>query len=130
MRLATDNVDLALDPTNWDLMFTDDGDLAFVTGKAAVAQEIKFALQLFREEWFLEPSAGFPWLQEVLGYKWDQSRLRSLFLEVIEGVESVKSVDRLALSFNPTTRALTVEYGLTTEFGETLETAVTLDVTP
>lgn len=128
MRLASDNVDLKLDATNWDLDFTDDGDLAFVSGVDAVAQEIKFALQLFREEWFLNPDAGFPWLQEVLGFKWDQTRLRGLFLEVIEGVESVKSVDRLALEFNETTRKLTVDYGITTEFGETLETTVGLDL--
>lgn len=129
MRLSTDNVDLELDATDWDLVFTADGDLSFVSGTAAVAQEIKFALQLFREEWFLEPAAGFPWLQEVLGFKWDQTRLRGLFLEVIEGVESVKSVDRLALSFNENTRKLTVDYGILTEFGETLEAAVELDLT-
>lgn len=126
-RLITDNVDFKLDPIYWDMDFTADGDIAFSSGVDAVGQEIKFALQLFQEEWFLNPDAGFPWMQEVFGKKWDQTRLRVFFMEVIEGVECVKRVDRLALAFDDTTRRLTVDYGITTEFGESLEAELVLD---
>lgn len=124
-RLVTDRVDFLLDKTTWDLTFVN-RDIAFSTGSNAVGQAIKFKLQLLKEEWFLDKNAGTPWLQEILGQRFNPNLVRSLFFNLVSSVEGVQEIQRLDVEFTSTTRNLQVAYTVLTVFGDTINDTVNL----
>lgn len=115
---------LSTDPL--DLLFDDDGDLLidgdglhFATGLEGVAQCVGVRLLMFRDEWFLNLDAGIPYYDEILGEKYDEVIVRRRLVEAIVGTPGVIEVLSLSLSFDNSTRKLSVSYKLRTEFGDT-----------
>lgn len=84
-----------------DLLLQADGDLyigadlAFVSGLAAVAQELKLRLTLFLGEWYKNVDDGVDW-NELLGVKTDIDRIYSIFRSVMlssYGVTGIVSLE-------------------------------------
>jgi len=105
-----------------DLLLDDDGDLVLgadfqmTTGLAAVAQDIRLRIRLFRGEWFRNVDHGVPWEQEILGHKPTMERLYSIFRTVIFGSFEVQSIRSLTIELS-STRVLTVVWEVHSTFG-------------
>lgn len=115
--LATDALDARLD-TDGDLYIGPNGP-ELIRGIDGVAQLVAIAIRLWKGEWFLNLDAGVPWIQEILGKKFDAALIRQRLLEAVTKVPGVVEVLKLDVSFNASDRTLTVTHALRTEFGDT-----------
>lgn len=121
--LATDPVDWALDPTTGDLIIP----IRFTRGLEAVAQGIRFRLQLVRGEQFLDLTAGVPYLEGngvdptlvILGRRFDRTRAESAFRAAILRTPGVRRIRSLGITFDSKTRALNAAILVETTFGDT-----------
>lgn len=119
--LSTDPIDLALDA---------DGDLDVATGLtrglAAVVQGCRVRLSMFRGEWFLDLSAGVPYLprdgvseaEAILGQRFNDTKARAAFRQALLATPGVVAVLQLDLDFQTGERRLTATWRVRTEFGD------------
>ena len=89
----------------------------------AVAQAIRYRLNFFLAEWFLDEREGVPWFQSILIKSPDLTAITSLFRQVIEGSPGVVDVPELTLDLDRTTRILTVVFNANLTDGTTLDSA-------
>ncbi len=89
-----------------------------VDSRAAVAQEVMTTLLLFQGEWFLDTTAGVPWLTKVTGVNtitlYDQ-----VIKDAILNVQGVTAIVNYSSTLNRATRALSVSATIDTQFGIT-----------
>lgn len=110
-----------------DLLLDDDGDLVvdrdvyFSRGLEAVAQGIRIRLQMFRGEWFLDLDAGVPYYQELLGQKFSEVRARAAFRAAILAAPGATELISLAVTFNRSTRRMSVDWEVRTDYGVTTD---------
>lgn len=109
--------DLALNASSHDLALTDAGDLMLIDNAERVAQQIKINLMLIKGEWFLDPGAGVPYLDEIFTKNPNLEHIKSLFRSKILEVEGVESVLSLELSHDVLTRIVKVNYSARTKYG-------------
>lgn len=109
--------DLTIDRTTGDLVLTA-GDLTLVLDVAAIAQEVNIRLRFLLGEWFLDTTAGVPYLQTVLVKTPNLAAVRTVLRDEILECAGVKSLTRLDLDFEKSTRELTVTWSATTDLGE------------
>ncbi len=127
--LSTDPIDWLLDDDG-DLVVTD--DVAFVSGKEAVAQLIRIAVQEFRGEIFFDRTRGVPYLpndivseeQALLGQKFNATKANAAYRDAIDGVPGVASINDVAVTFDRATRTMSASWIVITEFGDTIEDSV------
>jgi hypothetical protein len=123
-RLSTDRVDFALDVD--DAWIITDGDIVFTTGIDAYKQECLISLRMVKGEFALDPELGVPLFTDLLGQKFNLDRMRQVYREQLLAVPNTVSIERLAIDFDPQTRAATVDFATKTTFGDTLVTSVQL----
>lgn len=58
---------LKLDPDTWDLVLDEAGDMAFIEGAEAMAQDAASAVKTFEGEVYFDTSIGIPYLTQILG---------------------------------------------------------------
>lgn len=122
----TDPIDLRLDPDAWDLLVSN-GDLSFVSGLDAVAQGVRFVVQLFFGEWFANRAAGVRWLandlvspeQAILGQKFNAVKARAELRREILLVPGVAEVVSLDVSFDRTTRTVRASWEVRSVYSTT-----------
>lgn len=123
MSLETDPKDFKLD-ANGDLDIGD--DVSFVSGLDAVVQSTKLAMSLIRGELRSDLDAGIPYLERdnvpaedaILGQKFDEARVLTIFREALLEVPDVTEIIELNVSLSAT-RTLTVSWRTRTVFGDT-----------
>lgn len=116
---------LALDTATWDIHLDATGNIACLTDRSALlSQRIQVRLQTFQGECFLDRSVGVPYFSEILKKRPDIGRVRSLLAAVIAGVEGVKKILELVLTFNQGTRELDVRFRVLGDSGEIAEGGV------
>jgi len=97
-----------------------------INSNAAVAQTVQTRLLLWEGEWYLDLTAGTPWLQQVLG-----AHTRSVYDAAIQertlATVGVNSIDKYSSSLDPRSRKLTVQMTISTQFGQ-VAVALTLNV--
>lgn len=81
---------------------------------AAVAQAVKTRLALWEGEWFLDQTAGTPYIQSILG---KGSNYDAEIQAVILGTDGVTEI--VSYSSNVTNRGLYVEATIDTVYGQT-----------
>ncbi len=101
---------------NGDYVFGQQQDSFWIDVPAGVAQAVQTALLLFAGEWFLDLTAGVPWMQNVLGPR-AQGAYDTVIQNAIINVEGVMSIDSYSSTLDPTTRALSVNAAITTAYG-------------
>lgn len=109
-------MDLKLDSTG-DLAI-ENNDLVWVDGLDAIVQDLDNSLKLFAEEWFLDKRWGFPYYKDLLGKKVKENVIKSLYREAILKVNGIVTVFDLDVSFEATTRILTVSFRASSIEGE------------
>ncbi|CCD28609.1 putative bacteriophage protein [Candidatus Glomeribacter gigasporarum BEG34] len=103
------------------------GDYAFGRGLSdfeqdtpeAVAQAVKTRLALRFGEWFLDTSDGTPWASRVLGQS-AREAVDWTIRERILGTEGVTRINRYVRTFDPNTRALSIQADIDTIYGPTM----------
>lgn len=96
-----------------DLALDDDGDLAvpvrLVEGADAVAQRLRIRFRFMLREWFLDLREGIPYIEKILVMNPDLRVVRYLFRRAIVTTPGIAECNDLVLSFNRSTRRLTIE---------------------
>lgn len=95
-----------LSPT-WDMTFGN-GLSNYARDAEATAQAVKTRLQLLREEWFLDTSAGVPYLQEICTKPANLPLAQSLIKQTILDTEGVREIVSFDLSVSTETRRMSV----------------------
>lgn len=111
----------------WELVIDPAVGIVLVSGEEAVAQAVRFRLQLLLKEWFLNEDAGCDWMDQVLGDASKtpgmQDRARAIAATAILGAPGVLQILKLETSLDPVTRVLGGTYQARCGFGDTAETA-------
>ena len=93
------------------------GQLNLVGGAAWVRQAIETSLSLVKGEWFLDPTLGMPYFDQVLVKNPNLSLVRSVFKKAILAVPHVTGLPTLDLSFDRAARELSLSFVATTDLG-------------
>lgn len=119
--MPTTKSSLALDDTNHDLFLDSNGQIAFYADTVSrIKQAIRCRLQTVQGEWYQNPDIGVPFFDEVAVKNPNLVTLKHLFTSVISGVDGVKTVDSIDLSFSQGTRVLYITFAVTATDGTTV----------
>lgn len=127
LPLTNEPRDLLLDDDN-DLVVTT--DLAFSRGVDAVTQSCRIALQMVQGEWFLDMEVGIPYWENILAQKpliaIEASRVA--FRNELLSIEGVIDVTKMEITYERTTRTMTVDWQVLTGLGETPADTIALEI--
>ncbi|MGV4796119.1 hypothetical protein [Rhizobium sp. F40D2] len=112
---------LAIDPVTDDLFLRSDGNLATVSDAEAVGQHVRQRLTTFSGEWFLDKTAGVPWLDDILGKAYDPALAESVVKAEILNTDGVTEITSFSVSFDKATRGLIIK---SVEVGTIFDTEV------
>lgn len=101
------HIGLAIDPETRDLFFKGN-ELAIVTGAEAVGQHARQRVMTFRGEWFLDTTAGVPWLAQIMGAKYDPALSEAVVKAEILDTDGVVEITSFAVGFDRTVRRLNI----------------------
>lgn len=113
--------DLLLDTHVYDLVVKG-GDLGLVHDVDAIVQEVNIRLRFFLAEWFLDKTAGVPYLQEIVVKSPVLAAVKSVLRDEILNCAGIDSVTSLELELDQSTRQLTVTWAGTTNLGALIPT--------
>ena len=82
-------IDLMLETSEWDLIPTQDGDIATCSAPYAVAQSVANEVKLFSGEAYYTPSQGIPYDPDVLGRSVSLNYVATLLETAASGVPNV-----------------------------------------
>jgi hypothetical protein len=86
------------------------GRLNFVSGADEVGQLLRTRLLLMLGEWFLDPSAGLPLFQRILGKLRSLSLVKSEIRKVILATAGVTGIISLDVTLDPATRKVSATF--------------------
>jgi len=89
------NGEPALDPS---------GNIKIITGLESLAENIDQRLKLFRGKWFLDITAGVPYLQDILKKPVDPGLVAAIINAEILKEPEVVGLGEVSADFNPNTR--------------------------
>ena len=93
------------------------GQLQLVGGAAWVRQAIQTSISLVLGEWFIDPTVGMPYFDQVLVKNPNLSLVRSVFKKAILAVPHVTGLPTLDLNFDRAARELSLSFVATTDLG-------------
>ncbi|PVY86609.1 hypothetical protein [Pantoea ananatis] len=104
----------------------DDGDYTFgqgddtwlINSPEAVAQTIKTRFLLWYGQWFLDNTAGTPWIQSVLGKQKPEMYNLAIRQRILE-TKGVNSIISFTTNLNTKTRRVTFTATIDTIYGKT-----------
>jgi len=102
----TSRIGLGINQATNDLYFDDGGNLVMVTDALAVGQHARQRLQTFEGEWFLDKTAGVPWLTKILGKRYDPALAEAVTKASLLGTDGVTEITTFAVSFGRGARGL------------------------
>ena len=111
----------ALDETTGDLVITGGRTLALASGASAVAQHVRFRLQMQRGEWFLDEDAGTDWLGVILRKGAPLAEVEAELRRVLVQTPGVAEVVQLTVERDLTRRTARIRAAVTTDLGELAE---------
>lgn len=97
------------------------GGAELVDGIDASAQGLKIALQSFRGDWFLDLRDGLPYIGRILIKNVNEGDVQSLFFQQALRQPDVVSVDRIAITFLPTSNDRRLDLDLAVTFAQSPE---------
>lgn len=105
----SERVSLSISQPGNDLVFTGNPPgLVLVEGAHAVGQHVRQRLQTFIGEWFLDTQAGMPWLDQILGRKYDPALAETVVKAEIMKTDGVREITSFSVAFLGETRGLRI----------------------
>jgi len=107
--------------------FDVNGDYAinrFVTESPATIQAVTTRLRLFKGEWFLNLNSGVPWYQRIFIKPARLNEVDRIIRNKILQTEGVSGLSSFDLSFDSTTRKLSVTFTAETIYGDEFEDVI------
>lgn len=101
-------IGLALDPATNDLFLRTNGELAVVEDAHAVGQHVRQRLKTFEGEWFLDTTAGVPWLDQIMAKNYDPALAEAVVKAEILDTDGVTEITAFSVRFNRTIRNLDI----------------------
>ena len=101
-------VSLAIDPTLKNDLVFEASSLVLAWDAEAVGQHVRQRLQTFLGEWFLDTGVGVPWLDQLLGRKYDPALAEAVVKAEILKTDGVREINSFSVSFLETTRGLRI----------------------
>lgn len=98
----------AVDKTTNDWFLADDGNVAVVQGAKAVAEHVRQRLRFFKGEWFLDTTAGMPWLDDIMARKFDPALAEVVVKREVLDTDYVTEITAFSVNFNMHTRDLQI----------------------
>lgn len=89
-----------------DLHLDDNGNLVLAYDAEAVGQHVRQRLMTYEGEWFLDNTAGVPWLRDLLGGQYDPVMAESVIKPVILETDGVTEITSFSVRFNNELRGL------------------------
>jgi hypothetical protein len=111
---------LKLNPTTWDLEFSDEGQLQLVDGAELVAQRLTYRLRTHVNEWLLDVTMGLDYRGNILIKAVDLGLVRAEILVLLQTCPGVQRVTQLDLDHDTAARHLDVTFAVLTDEGDTL----------
>jgi len=100
------HIGLAISPITNDLYLDSSGNLAVVRDAHAVGQHVRQRLKTFSQEWFLDNAAGLPWLDQLLGKRYDPALAEAIVKAEILDTDGVTEITSFSVSFDRGVRRL------------------------
>lgn len=101
------HIGLAIDETTNDLIF-EGNSLVMVTGAEAVAQHVRQRLMTYAGEWFLDTTAGVPWLAQIMGAQYDPALAEAVVKAEILETDAVVEITSFSVGFERALRRLAI----------------------
>jgi len=102
----------------------EEGDLALpanrmklTDGRVETMQTLRSRLRVFREEWFLDVTAGTPYHQEILGKDKNPNAAESAIKLMITSCPGVTGLLEFSFEIDKATRVATVAFKVSSDFG-------------
>ncbi len=94
------------------------GRISTVQDGNEVLQHVRTRLLTYQAEWFLDTTAGVPYLQSILIKPANLSATESIIKSEILQTPGVEGLSSFGLEFNKTTRTLNINFTAQTTFGD------------
>lgn len=107
---------IAIDRDTGGFIFSGD-QLQFVSDAESIRQAVRIRLKTIRGEFFLDPTLGVPWFDDVFIKNPDVRVIVAMLREEITGVRGVKDVVSMDFNFDKSSRALEISFQATTDVG-------------
>lgn len=115
MRYRRENAD-------GDYTFGSGDDTWLINSPGAVAQAVKTRFELWYGQWFLDTTAGTPWIQSVLGKQKPDVYNLAIRQRILE-TQGVNSIIDFNTNVNTSTRRVTFTATIDTIYGTTTVTS-------
>lgn len=89
-----------------DLHLDASGNLVMVSNAEAVGQHARQRLMTFEGEWFLDKTAGLPWVRDILGHQYDAVLAESVLKSEILDTDGVTEITSFSVRFDRQSRGL------------------------
>lgn len=89
-----------------DLHLDASGNLVMVSNAEAVGQHARQRLMTFEGEWFLDKTAGLPWVRDILGQQYDAVLAESVLKSEILDTDGVTEITSFSVRFDRESRGL------------------------
>lgn len=96
----------------------------FTVNSESVAECVQIRLLTFQEEWFLDTSAGVPYLQEIATKPVDIPYAVALIKAEIAATDGVDELTAFNYQYDTATRKLSIQTTIRTIYGDTLNIQV------
>lgn len=101
-------IGLAIDPATNDLFLQQDGSLAVVTEAEAVGQHVRQRLKAFAGEWFLDVTAGVPWIRDIFAKQYNPALAEAVVKNEILNTDGVTAINSFSVRFDRNTRGVII----------------------
>lgn len=102
-----------------DLHLDSKGNLVMVHDAEAVGQHARQRLMTFEGEWFLDRTAGVPWIRDILGGQYDPVLAESVIKAEILDTDGVVEINSFSVRFDRSVRGLSAfDIEVLTEYDE------------
>ena len=98
-----------------------------VDGITALRDRLATNLKTFQSEWYLDPSLGIPYFEQVFSKAVNVGVLYTIFSGVIRRTEGVAAVNGLQFEQDNPNRVLTMTFSVTADDGTILEESISLE---
>ena len=111
-----------------DIKLNDQGDIDITDGQASIVegidaavQELAIRLQSFQGDWFLDLNDGIPYIGRIFVKNVNEADVQAIYTAAALKQPSVVSVDRLAITFTPTTDVRRLDLDAAVTFDDSAE---------